>query len=112
TVEPVIRARGAEGVVLRGENAELDIWSDDGTLTRLIRWPRERTRSADVYPRLRDAELERVAEADERSRVMYGAFYKKDLPLPEFVPLYQNAIVDEAQRIWVERYRTIIDDPT
>lgn len=112
TADPVIRARSGEGVVLRGANAELELWSADGSLTRIIRWPRERTRSADVYPRIRGAELERIAQADERTRVMYGAFYRKELPLPEFVPLYQNAIVDEAQRIWVERYRTIIDDPT
>lgn len=111
TVHSVVRARGAGAVVLRGQNAEIELWSTEGALTHLLRWPRERTRTADAYPRIRDAELERLGRADERTRLVYGTLYKKDLPLPEFVPLYQDAIVDEQQRIWVERYRTLVDDP-
>ena len=36
---------------------------------------------------------------------MYGAFFRKELPLPEFAPLYRSMVVDAERRVWLERFQ-------
>lgn len=50
-----------------------------------------------------------IASASERDRVLYGAFYERDLPLPEYAPLYTAMKVDDARRVWLMRFRMPYD---
>lgn len=104
TVDAVVRPFGNRVLVVRGDRPEVELWNTDGTLSALLRWPRERPRAAEWYPRYRELAIAGLATANERNRRLYGAFYAKDLPLPEYAAMYANAQVDAAQRIWLLRY--------
>lgn len=109
TTPATVRAHGDQVLVLRGGLAEVELWDTTGTLRTVMRWHRERTRAADLYAAYRTQALAGRAMASERDRLLYGAFYEKELPLPEYVPLYDDAEVDAARRIWVRRYRLPLD---
>lgn len=105
TSDAVVQPYGKQILVLRGDQPEVELWDTDGTLRTRMRWSRERVRSADWYARYRDEAVAALATASERDRRLYGAFYEKDLPLPEFAAMYDEVVVDSARRIWVRRYR-------
>ncbi len=105
TVNAVVKPFGEHVLVVRGDRPEIELWDATGTLSSLIRWPRERIRSADLYPRYRQQAVAALATAGERDRRLYGAFYAKEIPLPEFAALYDEVVVDAEQRIWLHRYR-------
>lgn len=100
-----VLAYGNEILAVRGDRPELELWDADGTLRTVMRWNRERLRSAEVYPRYREQAVADLAGAGERERTLYGAFFAKELPLPEFAAMYDHAVVDAARRIWVHRAR-------
>lgn len=105
TVDAVVRPYGQQILVVRGDRPEVELWSVEGRLQTLIRWARDRVRSADAYPQYRTQALAGLANASERDRRLYGAFYEKDLPLPEFTALYDDVVIDAERRIWLHRYR-------
>lgn len=105
TVDAVVRPFGNQVLVVRGDRPEVELWNTDGTLSALLRWPRERPLASEWYPRYRELAIASLATANERNRRLYGAFYAKDLPLPEYAAMYENALVDSALRIWLLRYR-------
>lgn len=105
TVDAVVRPYGQQILVFRGDRPEVELWSVEGTLETLIRWARDGVRSADVYPEYRTQAIAALANASERDRRLYGAFYEKDLPLPEYAALYDDVIIDAERRIWLHRYR-------
>jgi hypothetical protein len=76
----------------------------DGTLNSYIRWPEsDRRPSAEVYDRYRE---ESLAEArDQVQRSLYEHFYGLDLPIPEYLPAYQQLLVDDEGHLWVEGHR-------
>ncbi len=105
TVDAVVRPYGQQILVFRGDRPEVELWSVEGRLETLIRWARDRVRSADVYPQYRTQALAALANASERDRRLYGAYYEKDLPLPEYAALYDDVTIDAERRIWLHRYR-------
>jgi hypothetical protein len=92
-------------VVMRGDAAELEFRDRDGRVQRIVRWPRERVPSAQMWPEYKARSIARLAGSDERQRTLYSAFYERDLPLPEYAPMYQSLKVAADRRIWLERYR-------
>jgi hypothetical protein len=105
TADPLQAVSGNELVTLRGDKAELEYRDQQGRLVRLVRWPRERKPSAEVWPAFKERSIAGLATGDERNRVMYTAYYAKELPLPEFAPLYAAMRVDADRRVWLERFR-------
>ncbi len=106
TVPQVEATRGDSVVVMRGTAPELEVYDQSGLLVQLVRWPRERIRSADVYPAFKESRLRELeTELNMSVRARYTALYEKDLPIPEYAPLYMGMIVDDARRVWLERYR-------
>lgn len=105
TVDAVVRPYGRQILVFRGDRPEVELWSVEGKLETVIRWARDRVRSVDLYPQYRAQAIAALANAGERDRRLYGAFYEKELPLPEFAALYDNVVIDDAHRIWLHRYR-------
>lgn len=112
TTPQVEATRGDSVVVMRGTAPELEIYDQTGRLVQLVRWPRERVRSADVYPEFKARALRELeTELNQNTRARYTALYAKDLPIPEYAPLYVGLVVDEARRVWVERYRDANAEP-
>ncbi len=76
----------------------------DGTLNSYIRWPEtDRRRSAEVYDRYRQESLNDTR--DQMQRSLYAHYYDLDLPIPEYLPAFQELLVDDDGYLWVERYR-------
>lgn len=103
--EALLAAHGNEFVIFRGQSAELEVRDNTGKLVRLLRWRRERVPSAQLWPEWRDRSIAGLATSDERTRIMYGAYYARDLPLPEFAPLYTAMKVDTEGSVWLQRFR-------
>ncbi len=86
-----------------GAAAEVERRRLDGTLNSIIRWSdRERRRSDEVYDRYKAESLETMSE---RTRQAYTPFLELDLPVPEYLPVFQGLLVDDEGYLWVERYR-------
>lgn len=105
SADPLHAVVGDELATLVSDKPELAFRDHSGKLVRLVRWPRERLPSADVWPAFRDSSIAALENDDERSRRMYGAYFRKELPLPEFAPLYRSMLVDAEQRVWLERFQ-------
>jgi len=104
TVEPVVVADSNSVLLMREGTPELERYDLQGRLVTRITWSPERRRvTPELYKQYVDADLARTNNQDQRR--LYEAYYKLDLPLPVYVPAYQNLYVDETQHIWVERYR-------
>jgi hypothetical protein len=105
TSELLVGTSGNEMVTLREDTPELAYRDRTGKVVRIVRWHRDRVRSSELWPRYKALNVAALANADERTRTLYGAFFEQDLPLPEFAPLYQTLRVDGEKRVWLERYR-------
>lgn len=109
TSEAIFAAVGDELAVLRGPRAELEFIDRSGRLARVVRWDRAPRPAAELWPEYRRREVAGLARASERDRVLYGAFYARALPLPEYAPLYTAMKVDDARRVWLMRFRMPYD---
>ncbi len=105
TASPIQGVAGSSVVVLRGDKPELEYYDFSGNVTRVARWQRERVRSATIIDAYKKADLATIPANDTRSRMLDEDFYKQDLPIPEFAPMYRELVVDAAQRVWLERFR-------
>ncbi len=105
STSPIMGVAGNSLVVLRGDKPELEYYDLAGNLTRVASWQRERVRSADIIDAYKKADLATIPAADTRSRMTDEDYYKQDLPIPEYAPLYQELLVDAGQRVWLERFR-------
>lgn len=105
TSESMIGISGDQLVVMRGDKPELEYHDLSGRLVRVVRWPRERVKSSRIWPEYRDRSIAGLATADERTRRLYGAYYAKELPLPEFAPLYSAMRIDSERSVWLQRFR-------
>ncbi len=103
TASPLHAVSDSLVLLLRGTKPELEVHDETGRLTRLIRWQRPQVRTADVWERYRKDELSGMTNA--RDSAVYGKLFSVDLPLPEFVPLYDRMLVDAARRVWLRRFR-------
>ncbi len=103
TASPLHAASDSLVLLLRGTKPELEVYDESGRLTRLIRWQRPQVRTADVWERYRKDELSGMTNA--RDSAVYGKLFSVDLPLPEFVPLYDRMLVDTGRRVWLRRFR-------
>jgi hypothetical protein len=99
-------ASGNSAVVLRAGQPELLWYDQTGRLAQVARWTRRRVPSREVYPVYIDSSLAQLQRGTDRQlEAAYDAFYKTDLPIPEFAPLYTTLKVDDERRIWLERFR-------
>ncbi len=105
STSPIQGVAGNSLVVLRGDKPELEYYDLSGKLTRVATWQRERVRSADIIDAYTKADLATIPAADTRSRMTDEDYYKRDLPIPEYAPLYQELVVDAGERVWLERFR-------
>ena len=105
TTESIIGISGNQLVVMRGDKPELEYHDLSGRLVRVVRWPRARVPSSAIWPEYRDRSVAGLPTADERTRRLYGAYYAKELPLPEFAPLYTAMRIDSELSVWLQRFR-------
>jgi hypothetical protein len=85
--------------------ADPEVWGVDfdGNEVGRASWQLpDRIRSSDVWERYVE---ESLAELSERRYEQYRHLYQQELPIPEYVPAYQNMIADELGNLWLERYR-------
>jgi hypothetical protein len=91
-----------------GQSHEIERRRLDGTLNSVFRWPEgRRQRSAAVYDRYREADVESTRE-ERRPLIVH--YYQEELPLPEYVPAFQSLFADDEGYLWVERYRLPWED--
>lgn len=76
--------------------------STTGESEEIYRWSAPRTRVSDIRPRFNREFLKDVSE--ERKPAYERLLGMNDLPVPEFVPAVESALVDDAGYIWVARY--------
>ncbi len=105
SADPLHVVVGDELATLVSDKPELTFLDQSGKVVRLVRWPRERVPSDDVWPAFRDSSIASFANDDELVRRMFSAFFLKELPLPEFAPLYRSMVVDAERRVWLERFQ-------
>ena len=104
TIEPLVTVSDETILVLRDGDPELELWALDGTLRSVIRWrPDDRLRTADIWSRYKRESLDQISNADMRQR--YAHYYEEDLPLPEWIPVADQQLVDPGGNVWVRRYR-------
>ena len=102
TAAPLHSVAGHAVVLHRGPAPEIELYSSMGQLSRIIRWSRPMTKTADVWESVKARTL---AAASERQRPQIEDLYNRELPLPEFVPSYSAIAVDSEGSVWLQRYR-------
>lgn len=105
TTDPFGDVSGNNFVVLRGDRPELEYRDMNGQITKLVRWNRERLRAADLWPAYKAVSIAELASANDRERKLYGAFFEKNIPLPEFAAMYRAMLIDDEHRVWMEHFR-------
>ncbi len=104
TAQPSVAAGVLWIYVGNGHSSRMERRRLDGNLNSVIRWSEgEQRRSRDVYDRFVDESLQSISSMERRE--LYRHYLGLDLPLPEFIPAYQNLIVDDIGNVWVEAYR-------
>jgi hypothetical protein len=101
SADPLDAVSGNDRYVLRGPKAEIEVYDRSGRLIRLVRWARPPTRTSDVWPQVKERDL---ASRSGQDRAAYADYYARDLPIPEFAPMYESMRIDATQRIWLQRY--------
>jgi hypothetical protein len=105
TPDLLVAARANGLLLYRGPKSQIEEWSTDGRLRRVMRWesapPR---RVTDVWDRYKETYVEREG-ITPLGRQYYAHFFSLDLPLPELVPSTERLIVDSDDNIWAQRYR-------
>lgn len=92
-----------------GLDPEVEVWSREGELIRLIHWkdtPREV--SASDIDRFKDDLLARY-EGSDREEFWNG--WLRDVPFPEVMPTFDKLIVDRTGHLWARKYQPSWEDP-
>jgi len=87
-----------------GDLWEIQAYSRDGVLNRLIRWdrPPRPVESQDVELFVED----QVENAQDPSQAQDIRQQYREMPVPDFMPPFASITVDAEGYLWVERYRT------
>ena len=105
TAEHLVAVRGDTVLAYRGPSEEVELWTQDGQLRRIIRWEGAPDRRvADVWDRYKAAALE-ADGVTPFGRQAYAHFFSLNLPLPELVPSTERLLVDAGENLWALRYR-------
>jgi hypothetical protein len=97
-----VEAAGSRVVVAPTDRLELDLWSPDGVLSRIVR--------VEQSPRLlTDAEFDatveyRVAQAPEEARAGLRTSWQ-EMPHSDTLPAFHGVVVSRDGDLWVEPYR-------
>jgi hypothetical protein len=102
TAEPIARAHGDRVYVVADGSSRIEEIDVNGSLLRATHIAVDVPRSADVFPRYRDASL---AGMDSAQRQQYQHFYDLSHPLPEHIPAFQGMLIDDDGNAWLERFR-------
>lgn len=105
STDPLVAANDSLVFVLRSGAPELEVWTPfTALLHTLVRWrPQVERLIADIWPRYKTAALEDIPNEERRRR--YAAYYERDLPLPELLPVAEDIVVDREGTVWLRRYR-------
>lgn len=103
TTEPSVVGEKDRLFLGTGTRAEVERRAPDGSLTSVYRWAAVRIRAADVWQRFKRETLGRIRDDELHRRTQLH--FQQDLPLPDFVPVFQSLLVDDGGNLWVERYR-------
>lgn len=100
---PPYRSNGRFVFVGSGRQPEIEQWSPEGALHRIVRWSEEPRRVTDaMVGRLHEEQLNGAPpEARDMARQVL-----EEMVLPEALPVYRRLLVDADDNIWVEQYRT------
>lgn len=91
-------------LIVSGDAASLMHYDSTGRVDGSIRWGAdERHRTEDVWSRYVEMVLDGIE--DQQRRRWYQSYYQEDLPLPEYVPLADELVIDSQDYIWVRRVR-------
>lgn len=97
-----------------GRHEQLEIWSRDGSLRRIIRWTaRDRAVAAgdaDAWRSQRWREIESRMEVTPESRSMIERQIGEHVPVAAEYPGHDQIVVSHDGPIWVEQYRRPLDD--
>ena len=105
TAEHLVAVRGDTVLAYRGPREEVELWTQDGQLRRIIRWEGAPDRRvADVWDRYKAAALD-AEGVTPFGRQAYAHFFSLNLPLPEIVPSTERLLVDADENLWALRYR-------
>ena len=100
---PIWTVAGDRFYIGAGRRPEVAIWRPDGSLERLLRWPKaERPVKEALKEQLRTFTLESAEDANERRR---EERFLAETPIAERLPSYQSMLVDEEGNLWLEEYR-------
>lgn len=95
---------GLEVVVVRTTEGQLEWWTREGRLTRIARrMDGSRVTTASQIDEVAQSSIEAASSAEARRA--WSNFFDEDLPLAEFVPMYQHAHTDPHGNVWAQRYR-------
>jgi hypothetical protein len=100
---PVLAAASGHAWFGDGGSPELRRVTADGRPDAIVRWhPAQRIRTRDVWARYQSAALETMPP---QTQLRYRRLFEQNLPLPDFVPVYQSLIISSEGELWVERFR-------
>lgn len=87
-----------------GREAEVSVWTLDGSLDQILRWPKPARPVTDALrEQFRAYSIESTRDANDRRR---QERFLAEVPIAEDAPTYQSLIVDSEENLWLEVYRT------
>jgi hypothetical protein len=97
-----------------GRHEQLEIWSRDGNLRRIVRWhARDRSIGADdaeVWRRKRREEIEARFKITPQMEPFIAAQVGPNLPVADQYPGHDRVVVSQTGEIWVQQYRRPLDE--
>jgi hypothetical protein len=97
-----------------GRHEQLEIWSRDGDLRRIVRWQaRDRSIGADdaeVWRRKRREEIEARFQITPQMEPFIAAQVGPNLPVAAQYPGHDRVVVSQTGEIWVQQYRRPLDE--
>jgi hypothetical protein len=103
SMEPFFTTSGSDIILGRGP-AELEYRGPDAELKRVVRIATfDRVPAREAVGEIANFWLTR--DLDPEFLSMLARFFKRDLPMPEHVPIFQGILTDAHGFLWVERFR-------
>jgi hypothetical protein len=97
-----------------GRYEQLEVWSRDGDLRRIVRWhSRDRSvapNDADVWRRKRREEIEARTEITPQMEPAIAAQVGEDLPVADEYPGHDRVVASQTGEVWVQQYRRPLDE--
>lgn len=88
--------------VARGDGPEMRFYDESGRLVRILRWGEApEPIPGELVEQIRASELEGLEPGPQRERVER---YHVERPVAEFLPFYDEAIIDAGGRTWLKRF--------